>query len=94
MSSLLELVKGIKDLEQLPYDNLEIEKWENKLLDILSSQSGKESDYHKILHKIEVSFWRPTKGDPRGSASTPWLYQQEYIEYLHACTTVLESMLK
>ena len=82
-SNLLQLLDDLSILQDLPYTNTMIETWENNLIKLLETEYGQESLYYqKLQYIMNKGFWRPTKGDPRGNASTPYTYQKEYKDQI------------
>jgi len=92
-NELNQLIGDLGRLKQLSYTNLEITKWEDKALELIEMRHGKDSKYYQsFFSKMNLAFWRPSKGDPRGSASRPEQYQMEYIEQLSEYRSILESL--
>ena len=95
VEKLRPIIDNILQLQKLSYTNTMIEEWENKVLGVLEQEYGKDSKhYQQFLYEMRLGYWRPGKGDPRGSASTPKLYQHDYEEQLCAYRSLLFSFLK
>ncbi len=69
----------IRKLEKLQFNDKHIPFLENQMLNKIEIRYGKDSSvYQDLLYLTRQGFWRPERGDPRGSASCPSLYQREY----------------
>ena len=91
LAELGSMIDKIPQLENLPYENTEFAEWENAVLDILRNNSY-HSEYNEFLHQTQYAFWCPGKADPRGSASTPKLYQYEYLHHIQKFRSTLEHV--
>jgi hypothetical protein len=92
LTELSSMIAKIPHLESLPYENTEFADWENGVLELLRNDSHYSEYYKELLHQAQYAYWRPGKGDPRGSASTPKLYQYEYRHQIEKYRAILEQV--
>jgi hypothetical protein len=94
-SKLWQMMNDLPQLQKLSYTDMEIDEWENKVLEILEEEYGQNSEYYQqFLKKVQFGFWHFGRADPRGSMSTPETYQKEYQKQLSLYRSLLLSFLK
>lgn len=86
------LIAQIPKLKNLPYENMDFTKWENTISELLRRNSHYRIYYKRFLDEANYAYWRPGKADPRGSASTPQLYQREYQQQIERYRALLEDL--
>jgi hypothetical protein len=75
------------------FNNREISQWESESLHIIENLYGKSSSiYREFISLTKQGYWRPSKGDPRGSAACSRLYQKEYMEHISKYKNLLGLM--
>src|ERR687895_1261359 len=73
------ITNKLTQLEMLSFDYDRISILENELLSIIENTYGKTSFVYKIFYfHTAQGFWKPSKGDPSGSATCRYIYQKEY----------------
>ena len=78
-----EIVNILSEMDKLQFNDRKVSQLENQLLAELELLYGRDNHLYKEFYFLtQQGFWRPEKGDPRGSASCPRFYQKEYRAHL------------
>jgi hypothetical protein len=84
----------LSKLISLPFDNKEVSKWEIETLSLMKYLLGNSHPRVKeFITLTKQGYWRPEKGDPRGSATCRKKYQKEYINHILAYKKILTSLI-
>jgi hypothetical protein len=79
-------------LDKLEFNDSKIPDLEKAALTLLEKQYGKDDElYKRFFFLSQQGFWRPEKGDPRGSNMCFIGYQKEYREHLDMYSNLLNS---
>lgn len=85
----------LDELEKLMFNDRKISQLENQLLGELELLYGKENPlYTNIFNLTQEGFWRPERGDPRGSASCRNMYQKEYKKHILTYRNLLSTIIE